>query len=70
MKTFQQLIGATPLHEDAILMTLRGFIDSLVLLDAQKSDEERLVEIREDVPEPGTYAVRLLLIEVEKGDHK
>ena len=69
MKTFQQWIGATPLHEDAILMTLRSFIDSLVLLDAQKSDEDRLVEIREDCPEPGTYAVRLVLVGIEKEDH-
>jgi hypothetical protein len=42
-------------------MPLRDFIDALKLLDAQETDPERIVEIREDCPEPGTYSVRLLV---------
>lgn len=63
MKSFKQHIRecAPPLHDDAILMPLRDFIDALQLLDAQKSDTERLVEIREDCPETGTLAVRLMV---------
>ena len=48
-------------QDDAILMPLGDFIDSLQLLDAQKTDQERIVEIREDCPEPGTLAVRLMV---------
>lgn len=48
-------------QDDAILMPLGDFIDSLQLLDAQKTDGERIVEIREDCPEPGTLAVRLVV---------
>lgn len=54
------------LHEGAIVMRLRDFINSLELLDAQKSDTERLVEIRENVPEPGTLAVRLWVQDQEQ----
>lgn len=54
------------LHEGAVVMRLRDFIDSLELLEAQKSDTERLVEIRENVPEPGTLAVRLLVQDQEE----
>jgi hypothetical protein len=63
MKTFKQYIReyALPLHDDAILMRLGDFIDALLLLDAQKTDEERIVEIREDCPEQGTLAVRLMV---------
>lgn len=65
MKSFlehiQERSEASFLHEGAIVMRLRDFIDALELLDAQKSDEERLVEIREDVPEPGALAIRLLV---------
>lgn len=64
MKSFKQYIqernDLSFMHEDAVLMRLRDFIDALELLDARKTDEPRLVEIREDVPEPGTYAVRLI----------
>lgn len=64
MKSFTQYIqernDLSFVHDDAIIMRLRDFIDALELLDDQKSDEERLVEIREDVPEPGAYAVRLV----------
>ena len=50
-----------PLHDDAILMPLGDFIDSLQLLDAQVTDKERMVEIREDCPESGTLAMRLMV---------
>jgi hypothetical protein len=62
MMSFKQYIRDSypPLYEDAILMTLPDFIDALQLLDAQITDKERMVEIREDCPEPGTYALRLL----------
>jgi len=50
-------------QDDTILMPLGDFIDSLQLLDAQKTDRERIVEIREDCPEPGTLAVRLVVRE-------
>ena len=62
MKSLRQQIRACAprLHDDANLMSLRDFIDALQVLDAKKSDGERLVEIREDCPEEGTYAVRLL----------
>jgi hypothetical protein len=65
MKSFTRYIQATfpPLHDDAILMPLGDFIDSLQLLDAQKTDQERIVEIREDCPAPGTLAVRLMVRE-------
>jgi hypothetical protein len=63
MKSFTHYIQASfpPLHDDAILMPLREFIDALSLLDARKTDQERIVEIREDCPEPGTLAVRLVV---------
>lgn len=63
MKSFTRYIQASfpPLHDDAILMPLREFIDALSLLDAQKTNQERIVEIREDCPEPGTLAVRLMV---------
>ena len=54
------------LHDDAILMPLRDFVDALQLLDAQKTDQERIVEIREDCPEPGTLAVRLVVRDQEE----
>lgn len=64
MKSFKQYIregsDVSFVHDDAIIMNLRDFIDALELLDDQKSDEELLVEIREDLPEPGAYAVRLV----------
>ena len=65
MKSFRHYIQASfpPLHDDAILMPLRDFIDALQLLDAQKTDQERIVEIREDCPEPNTLAVRLMVRE-------
>ncbi len=50
-------------QDDTILMTLRDFIDALQLLDAQKTDQERIVELREDCPEPNTLAVRLVVRE-------
>ena len=63
MKPFTRYIQASfpPLHDDTILMPLGDFIDSLQLLDAQKTNQERIVEIREDCPEPGTLAVRLMV---------
>ncbi len=64
MKSFKQYIrernDLSFVHEDAVLMRLRDFIDALELLDTWKTDEDRLIEIREDLPEPGTYAVRLV----------
>ena len=64
MISFKQFIKERPdlvfLHDDAIVLRLRDFIDALELLDAQKSDEEKFVEIRVDVPEPGALAVRLV----------
>jgi hypothetical protein len=65
MKSFRQHLReyAPPLHDDAILMPLGDFIDALQLLDAQKTDQERIVEIREDCPEPNTLAVRLVVRE-------
>lgn len=68
MNLFKQFIRDSypPLYEDAILMSLREFIDALSLLDAQKTEKERIVEIREDCPEPGTYAVRLLVRDQEE----
>lgn len=67
MKSFRSYtqVSFPPLHDDAILMPLRDFIDSLQLLDAQKTDQERIVEIREDCPEAGTLAVRLVVREQE-----
>ena len=72
MKSFRQHLReyAPPLYDDAILMPLRDFIDALQLLDAQKSDQERIVEIREDCPEPNTLAVRLVVREqAEETEH-
>ena len=67
MMSFKQFSEgySSPLHEDAILLTLADFIETLSLLDAQKTDGEQLVEIREDVPEPGTFAFRLMEREEE-----
>ena len=72
MKSFLQHIRdcAPNLHDDAFLLTLSDYIDALSLLNAQVTRTERIVEIREDCPEPGTYAVRLVPVEVEKEDHK
>ncbi|MEI8014906.1 MAG: hypothetical protein WCH20_08715 [Nitrospira sp.] len=68
MKSFKQFIRESypPLYEDAILMTLRDFIDRLEVFNAQKTNVERIVEIREDCPEPGTYAIRLLVRDQEE----
>lgn len=68
MKTFKQYIEgySSPLHDDAILMPLGDFIDQLQLLDAQITDEERIVEIREDCPESGSWAIRLVVREQEE----
>lgn len=64
MKTFKQYIrersDVSFVHDDAIVMRLRDFIDALEVLDDQKSNQDRLVEIRVDVPELGSYAVRLV----------
>ena len=62
LRSFIQQQAREP-QDDAILMPLRDFIDSLQLLDAQKTDQERIVEIREDCPEPNTLAVRLVVRE-------
>ncbi len=72
MKSFTRYIQASfpPLHDDAILMPLGEFIDSLQLLDAQVTDKERMVEIREDCPEPGTLAMRLMVGEQEEETEK
>ena len=63
MKSFTQYlkerIGTPYVHEGAMVMRLRDLIDTLAVLDAKKTDVDRLVEIREDVPEPGSFAVRL-----------
>lgn len=45
------------LHDDAVVMRLGDFIKAL---DEQHSNKDRLLEIREDVPEPGVFAVRLV----------
>lgn len=58
-------LSALALHDDAILMPLSGFIDALQLWDAQITDEARMVEIREDCPEPGSYTVRFIVQETE-----
>lgn len=64
MKSFTQYTqeqnDVSFVHDDAIVMRLRDFIDALEVLDDQKSNQDRLVEIREDVPEPGAFAVRLV----------
>lgn len=64
MKSFTQYIQerteVSLVHDDAFIMNLRDFIDALELLDDQKTDEDQLVEIRVDVPEPGSYALRLV----------
>lgn len=64
MKSFTQYIqersDVSFVHDDGIIMSLRNLIDALEVLDDQKSDEELMVEIREDVPEAGTYALRLV----------
>lgn len=61
MKSFKQYIRErtdfSSLHDDAVVMPLGDFIHAL---DDQNPDKDRLVEIREDLPEPGTYAVRLV----------
>jgi hypothetical protein len=61
MKDFSSFIqnrnDLSGLHDDAVVMRLGDFINAL---DEQHPDKDRLLEIREDVPEPGTYAVRLL----------
>ena len=54
-----------PLHENAVLIPLSDFVDTLSLLDAQKTDHERFVEVREDCPEFGTLAVRLMVRDQE-----
>jgi|CXWL01.1.fsa_nt_gi hypothetical protein len=68
MMSFKQFIRESypPLYEDAIILPLKGFIETLSLLDAQKTDGEQFVEIREDVPEPGTFAFRLMVREEEE----
>lgn len=65
MKSFTRYLQEPfpALHENAVLMPLRDFIDTLQALDAQKTDQERIVEIREDVPEPETLAIRLMVRE-------
>lgn len=45
------------LHADAVLMRIGDFITAL---DDQHPDKNRLLEIREDVPEPGVLLVRLV----------
>lgn len=61
MKTFKQYIGEqtefSSLHDDAVVMRLGDFINAL---EDQHSDKDRFLEIREDCPESGTYAVRLV----------
>lgn len=61
MKSFKQYIrersDVSFVHEGSILIRIRDFIDAL---EDQHPDKERLLEIRENVPDPGTYAVRLL----------
>jgi|CXWL01.1.fsa_nt_gi hypothetical protein len=67
MMSFKQYLReyAPPLHENAILLSPGNFIDSISLWDAQIIDGERIVEIREDCPEPGSYAVRFIVRETE-----
>jgi hypothetical protein len=63
MMSFKQFIreSYSSVHDDAILMPLMDFIDVLQVLESQKTDGERIVEIRENYPEPGTYAVRFIV---------
>lgn len=70
MKSFKTFIreSYSPLHDDAILMPLGDFIDLLQVADAKKTDGELIVEIREDCPEDGTVAVRLVELQTEDGD--
>lgn len=69
MKSFKQYIregnDVSFVHDDAIIMNLRDFIDALELLDDRKTDEDRLVEIRGDCPEPGTLTLRLMIRDPE-----
>lgn len=45
------------LHDNAVVMRLGDFVSAL---DEQHPDKDRLMEIREDVLESGTLAVRLV----------
>jgi hypothetical protein len=68
MKSFKQYIEgySSPLHDDAILLPLGDFIDLLQDLDAKQTDQPRMVEIREDCPESGSWAIRLVVREQEE----
>lgn len=53
----QEMKPQEPDCQDAVVMRLGDFIAAL---DDQHPDKDRMLEIREDVPEQGTFAVRLL----------
>lgn len=53
----QEMEPQEPECPDAVVMRLGDFIAAL---EDQISDKDRLLEIREACPEPGTYAVRFL----------
>lgn len=60
LRQFLQQQGMEPQEpesQETVVMTVGAFIATL---EDQHSDKDRLLEIREDVPEPGTYAVRLV----------
>lgn len=68
MKTFphDNQASFTPLHDDAIAMPLGDFLDWLQWFNALHRAHKRIVEIREDCPEPGAFSIRLLLGEQEE----
>lgn len=55
MKTFDH--DFSTVHDDAVLIRIRDFIDAL---GDQLPDKDQFLEVREDVPEPGVFAVRLI----------
>lgn len=60
LRQFLQQQGVEPQGsecQEAVVMRLGEFITAL---EDQNPDKNRLVEIREDYPEFGTFAVRLL----------
>ena len=53
----QGIEAQEPECQDAVVMRMGDFITAL---EDQNPNKDRLLEIREDCPEPGTYAVRFL----------
>ncbi|MBH0200101.1 MAG: hypothetical protein HP497_11895 [Nitrospira sp.] len=55
MKTFDH--DFSTVHDDAVLIRLGDFIAAL---DDQHPDKDQFLEVRENVPESGVFAVRLV----------